>query len=234
MPIQPTLLGGLITDNISSRMAAIAGTNPLAQKNPAYFKSFCKSIATGLAQALPMIEFQTQDSGMTGKPAKPGIGQGVGIIIDARHMDESIYTAARQSIISQFGETTHSAYPPPSGNSGEYLRAVSEGVSLAIKTHFMTCWTLTSQHPAVYSGTGKAKGKFKPLPVSKIKAAIQGSAPSLKGAFWPQMCEAIAQGISKSLQTHADATLTIVGVCAPSAKQLCNIPGKGTGTGKAT
>ncbi len=234
MPILPSALGPLITQNVAANFTGLSGTNPLTQKSPAYFTEFCTSIAKGLATGIPTITFDTLDTGFRGVPAKPGIGTGSGIIVDLDDMDRAIYTEVRNQVIASYGETTHHVYPPGGTNSGVYLRAFSKGVAAALKTHFATAWTLASTHPQIYAGTGSLLGKIKNISATSIQAAILSQSPSLKGAFWPKMALAVGTGIKTSLETKATGTVTITGICAPSAKQLCAIPGSGLGSGIAT
>lgn len=234
MPILPAALGSLITQNVAANFTALSGTNPLNQKTPAYFTEFCTAFAKGLATGIPTISFDTLDTGFKGVPAKPGVGTGTGIIVDLDDMDRTIYTEVRNQVIATYGETTHHPYPPNSTNSGTYLRALSKGIAASLKTHFATAWTLASTHPQIYAGSGSLLGKIKNISASNIQAATLAQSPSLKGAFWPKMALAVATGIKTSLETKATGTVTIVGICAPSAKQLCAIPGTGLGSGIAT
>ena len=235
MPIVPSALGELITQKISQAMKAASGSDPLAQSDPSYFQAMCQAFATGIASGIPTISFTTTDTGFASAPPIPGTGTGTGIIIDSPYTDQAIYTYARDAVIQSFGSTTHDPYPPAPGNSGAYLQAISKGIADAVKEHFKTCFTLTSVHPLVYSGTATVSpGNFKGIQDSLIKSQIASAAPTLKGAFWPSVAESIAKGLKDSIEKKATATITITGVCITSPAQVCNLPGAGSGSGAAT
>jgi hypothetical protein len=238
MPIIPDLLGILITTKVSSKMKSISNVSPLQQKNPSYFMEMCTGIGKGIAMGTPVISFMTTDSGLSGIPPAPAPGSGVGIIVDAQHMSEQMYTLARNSVISEFKETASDPWPPKKGNSGEFLKAITDGVSEAIQEHFQTAWTLSSVHNMIYMGTGEIKpGGFFGLSADLVAQSIVQSSPSLKGGFWPKAAESIAKGYVKSIQEKATGVVSITGVCVPPA-QVCGIPlsdisGPTAGTGAA-
>lgn len=224
MPIIPPVLSALILKNISSKMESISKTNPLNQKNPSYFMEMCMAIGNGIALGTPAISFTTTDSGLSGLPPAPAPGSGVGIIVDAEHMSQQMYTLSRDSVIAEFKETKSDPWPPKKGNSGEFLKAITDGVSEAIKEHFATAWTLSSIHNMIYMGTGEVKpGSFFGLSADLVKQSIIAASPTLKGQGWPMMVDSIAKGYVASIQEKATAQVNITGVCVPPA-QVCGIP----------
>jgi hypothetical protein len=150
-------------------------------------------------------------------------------------------------VISKFGGTSHEIWPPAQGNSGEYLKAITDGVAQAVKEHFKTCWVLTSAHSMVYAGQGiidptkapdePSRNYFKGIEVTPIKSLILASGGKLlKGRFFPDFAEGIAKGYKESMEARSKGMVTIVGVCVPSISppQACNIPMAGKGSGVAS
>lgn len=224
MPVIPPVLSALIVKNVSSKMESISKTNPLSQQNPAFFIEMCMAIGNGIALGTPTIGFTTIDSGLSAIPPAPSSGSGVGIEIDAEHMSEQMYTFSRNQVISKFKETKSDPWPPRKGNSGEFLKAITDGVSEAVKEHFATAWTLTSIHAMIYMGTGEIRaGNFFGLSSDLVSQSISSAAASLKGEGWPMIAESIAKGYVKSIQEKAIGKVNIIGVCAPPA-QVCGIP----------
>jgi hypothetical protein len=229
MPVIPPALLSLVKANIAS---AFRAANPKCNPTSAEFLQFCQAIAFGLAAGSPTIAFTTVDQGGWGGlivpvpiPA-PGVGTGVGIIVDAADMDKRIYTAIYEKVKAKIPNSTHEPYPPSDKNTGKFLQAISKGVADAVKTHFATCWILTSVHPMVSLGTGKVQpGNFMGLVPAAVKSQIMGLAPGMAGEMWPDFAEGIAKGYCESIMQKATATVTITGVAGP--------PSSGTGTGAA-
>jgi len=235
MPVVGPVLSGLIETNVDSFMGALHGVHPLSQENPAYFIALCTAVGTGIALGSPLITFTTSDSGLTAVPPVPGVGSGIGIVIDDSYFREQIYINARNAILARFGETNHDPYPPSAGNSGEYLDALAHGIAVSVKTHFSTAWILTSAHPQVYQGTGTiSDGNFSGLSSSLVKSSIVASGPTLLGIYFPDLAQAIADAYVSTIETMSTGTVTITGVCVPSISQVCAVPGSGSGTGTAT
>jgi len=239
MPAISSILYGLIRDKVNSNIKSLSGAAPLdILKDPSYFEEMCKSIAAGIADGTPSVNFTTVDAGFMAAPIIPAIiGQGVGIRINPEYMIEKVYTEIRNTILSDFGNTTHEPYPPSSNNSGKYLEAVISGVAMAINEHFSTIWVLTSAHPTIYSGTGKIlDGKFKGLIPSTITGLILNNSPKLAGPLWPKMAKAIAEGYVDTIHNKSTGNVIITGVCVPTPipPQACGIPSVGTGSGVAT
>lgn len=236
MPAIGPVLGQLIEIKIDQYMKSINGKGPMSSlQNPSYYKEMCKAIASGFAQGTVSVSFTTQDTGLSGVPPVPGAGTGTGIIVDAEYMAKEIYTAIRNKIIEQFGQTTHDPWPPKPGNSGLYLSAISRGIADAVKEHYASAWTLTSVHPFVYMGSGVIKfGNFSGLSAENITNLILSNGPQLKGDFWPTMAAQIAKGYVKGIHERSTGTVTIAGVCVPSISQVCGLPGAGTGSGVAS
>lgn len=234
MPVIPAVLEALIAKKVSDKMKKLSGTNPLQQKDPSYFIEMCRSISLGIALGTPVINFSTVDSGVAGSPPIPAPGTGTGIVVDDKHMSELIYKLSRDNVIKEFKETNSDPWPPRKGNSGEYLKALTDGVSESIKEHFKTAWVLTSVHQPIYSGTGKINpGKFTGISADLVKSSIISSSPKMKGDFWPKVAEAIAKGYAESIQKKATGTVSITGVCVPSPGQVCGLPIPGNGSGVA-
>lgn len=231
MPVIVPTLAQLLETNIDANMKALGG-NPLGQKNPSYFKNFCLAIATGIGSQAT-IQFVTVDAGSGGTPPVPGVGAGVGIMVDDLFMSEQIYTNLRNQTLAQFGRTIHNAWP-----DGPFLKALTDGISLSVKTHFATAWVLTSAHPLIYMGTGLINnGAFSGVSDSSIASAMAAAGGSLQGPYWPTMCQQIAKGFKDGIEQKSTGTVAITGVCIPltppAGFQLCGINMSGAGTGTA-
>jgi hypothetical protein len=236
MPAQAGTLSELIKIKIDQKMKAINGKGPLGLlSDTAYYEEFCKAIGTGYVKgSIGDIMFVTQDSGNAGAPPVPGTGSGTGIKVDSEYMTRTLYTAIKNKIVSKFGSTYHDDYPPASGNTGEYLKAMCEGVSEAVKEHYAVSWNLVSTHPSVYSGVGVINnGNYSGLSDSKITGLILSSSPRLKGSFWPEMAAEFASAYVKTIHTRSTGEVTITGACIPNMTQICGLPGSGAGQGSA-
>lgn len=236
MPASGSALAALIQSNVNSRMLAVKGHAPLSQKNPSYYIQFTTAIGIGIISGGPSIAFTTSDTGNAGSPLVPGVGNGVGIVTDPTFFVEDLYTRTRSYIIADFGKTLHEAYPPSSGNSGEYLLALCEGINDSILSYYPTGWTLVSANPEIYMGTGMiADGQFSGLSASAIQSSIVSAASSFTGVFWPRLAQAISESYVALIEQHATGMVTITGDCSPGPSQTCDISGSsGTGTGTAT
>jgi hypothetical protein len=87
------------------RVRTYAG--PLAQKKPQYFHNFCEGIGKGIVLGSPSIQFTTLDAGFGGAPPIPGVGKGIGIIMDVDWFTENLYKELRSRIMSGHGKTVH-------------------------------------------------------------------------------------------------------------------------------
>lgn len=236
MPAIPSVLASLIQSEINKEVKTISsnGRGPLEQQNPSYFTAMCTALGRGIAVGSPMIQFTTVDTGASGAPPVPGIGTGVGIVVDADFMEKEIYNTIRQYTVQDFGKTTHDPHPPALDNSGIYLQAICKGIASAVKQHYTTAWMLTSSHSIVYIGSGQIlKGHFSGLQSELVKSQIVSQGPTLKGKFWPRMAQAIAEAYVKTIETQSTGQVTIAGICVPSLAQICGLPMSGTGTGVA-
>jgi len=235
MAANGSALAALVQTNVNSRMAAIRGHAPLSQPNPSYYIEFANAIGEGIISGGPVIEFTTADTGNQGDPLVPGIGAGIGIITDPSFFIEDLYTRIRGYIIADFGRTAHEAYPPSSGNSGQYLLALCEGINDSFLTYYPTAWTLVSAHPQIYMGTGMIlDGQFSGLIASAIQANITSAASNFTGRFWPRLAQAISESYVALIEQHSTGQVMITGTCESSGSQTCGISGSGTGTGTAT
>lgn len=236
MPIVQEALTELIKTKIDANMASFGKYGgPLSQQNPAYFIAMCQGIAQGIAQGTKTINFTTKDIGMAATPLISGVGSGVGILVDADFLDESIYTNLRNSVIADFGSTLHEPFPPSSQNSGNYLRAFSSGIAFSIKEHLSTAMILTSTHTTIYAGKGDIlNGSFYGLDASAIKNFIVTASPTMQGSFWSKVAEAISLAYVDSIHNHSTSSVVISGICVPSANQVCGLPLVGAGTGTAS
>jgi hypothetical protein len=236
MPANGAVLGSLIQTNVNSKMTALSfGAAPLGQPNPSYFIAFCNAIGTGIANGGPVINFITNDSGLKGSPPVSGIGSGTGIVVDDSFFAQDLYIRTRAAIITQFGATSHQAYPPTPGNSGELLKALCEGIALSVKLHYSTAWILTSTHPAVYSGNGIINaGQFSGLIATAIEGAIMSAGPTMLGSFFPTLAKAISESYVETIHNHSTGSVIITGTCVPGSSQTCGISGSGNGSGVAT
>lgn len=229
-------LAALIQTNVNSRMSAVKGHAPLAQPNPSYYIQFTSAIGTGIISGGPVINFTTTDIGNAGSPLVPGTGAGIGIVTDPTFFVQDLYTRTLGYIIADFGKTSHESYPPSSGNSGEYLLALCEGINDSLLSYYPTAWTLVSDHPEIYMGTGMiADGQFSGLSASAIQSSIVSGASNFTGVFWPRLAQAISESYVALIEEHATGMVTITGTCTSSSSQTCDIGGSsGTGTGTAT
>lgn len=235
MPAIPSVLSALIQSKVDSKMAAIRGIHPLQQRNPTYYLEMCTAIGTGIITGGPTIQFTTEDTGQQGSPSVTGTGNGTGIVVDSDFFTQDLYIRARSYIIEDFGKTTHDAYPPRIGNSGQFLLALCAGISESVKEHYATAWILTSTHPQIYLGTGVINnGHFSGLIATTIKSDIVNGASNFVGRYWPRLAQAISESYVATIQQHSTGTVTITGVCIPSDNQACGIGGTGTGTGVAS
>ncbi len=234
MPVVGSVLANLIQTNVDSRMAAIAGRHPLAQENPAFYIEMCQAIGLGIALGAPTVEFTSSDVGFTAAPPIPGVGAGVGIVTDPTFFIEDLYTRTRNYVIADFGSTKHDPYPPEPGNSGEYLKALCEGINDSFLSYYPTAWILTSVDPLIYAGSGTINnGDFTGLVAPTIQTQIMSGAPNFLGKFWPRLAQAISESYVALIEQNSTGTLTITGICVTSPAQICNLPGVGTGTGTA-
>lgn len=240
MPLVPDVLKSLVMENIRQNMIAVNGYDPLASPNPSYFIEMCSAFGKGIAQATKTLQFTTKDAGMTANPPVPGVGTGVGIHIDSDFMSQQMYTNIRNSIISKFKITRHDPWIPSQGNSGEYLKAITDGISSAVKTHFKTAWTLNSTHNVIYIGTGNIKptegNKFTGLVESQVSSAVTSLGVRMRGSFWPELCKGIAKGYVTGVEQTGSGTVTITGTCIPNSSpfQACALPDPGNGSGSGT
>lgn len=234
MPAVAQALGALIQQKVAANFQKLGG-HPLDQKNPSYFIAFCLAVGKGIADGTPTISFRTVDTGVAGAPPIPGVGTGVGIKVDSEYMSQKMYEAARTSIKSKLGKTLHEAWPPPKGNTGEWLKALTDGIAEAVKEHYQISWILTSTHPIVYAGSGKiVNGGFFGVQEPRVATTIQVAAPVMKGSYWPDLCQAIAKGYTDGIHNRSTGTVTIAGICVPSPGQACGLPLPGAGTGAAS
>jgi len=235
MPVSGPALAALIQSNVDSRMAAVKGFHPLAQKRPNFFIEMCTALGTGIISGGPTISFTTNDSGQEGAPLVPGTGAGVGIVTDPSFFIQDAYSRIRGFILADFGKTSHQAYPPDHDNSGAFLLALVTGINDAFLAYYPTAWTLVSNHPQIYTGTGMiTDGQFSGLSSSAIKSAIISGAPDLRGRFWPRLAQGVAESYVALIQQHSTGQVTITGTCVPGPSQVCGIGGSGNGSGTAT
>lgn len=235
MAASGSALADLVKTHVNSRMQSVRGYSPLAQRNPSYFIEMCTAIGTGIIAGGPVIQFTTDDTGNMGDPLVPGVGAGIGIVTDSSFLVSDLYTRIRGYIIAEFGKTTHDSFPPRSDNSGQFLLALCEGINDAILEYYPTAWTLSSNHPMIYMGTGIiSDGEFSGLSASAIQGAIMADAPRFIGRFWPKLVQAISESYVALIEQHATGMVTITGTCVSSGSQECGIGGSGTGTGTAT
>lgn len=236
MPMVPQALIAMITKNVAENLKKVSGHSPLESKSPVYFMQMCKAIGTGIAGGTKVLNFETKDQGFKGDPPIPGAGTGMGIEIDESFMSEKIYTNIRKSILKKYKQTSHAPWPPPNDNSGAFLKAFSDGIAKAVKDHYKIAWVLTSVHPNVYSGSGKAS-KFKGVMAPAVKGLIVANKGMLKGEFFPHFAQGVAEGYQEAVEKTAKANITITGICIiitpPAGYQLCNIPANGKGNGAA-
>lgn len=240
MPAIPSVLANLVKTNVDTKLSAVTGTSPLSQVNPAFFIEMCTAIGTGIASGSTVINFTTSDTGLGGNPPVPGVGAGVGIIVDDVYFTQKLYTELRNESIASFGSTSHDPFPPgPTNMSGKCLKAMCEGIAISVKTHFQTAWTLTSNHPEVYLGTGNVtNGNFSGLVAASIEALILANSPSLQGIFWPKIAKIVSEVYVDTIHNHSTATVTITGICIPlvppAGSQICEIENtSGSGIGVA-
>lgn len=248
--------GILLATAIQSRMhnkfrQVIQYQGPLAQQNPSYFLQFCSAIGRGIVESTPSISFVTVDTGFTGAPPKSGTGIGLGVIIDKGWFTKELYKEIRTQSASTYGSTSHppwcddwtvvTQFPdhcanrPNQHNPYNFLTAMCEAISECVTEHYANFRALNSTHPTVYSGAGQIeKGGFFGINPGAVASTIQGLGPSMQGAFWPVLCQAIGKIYTQAIQEHSIGEVVITGVCVPSQSQACGIPFVGIGNGTAT
>jgi hypothetical protein len=232
MPIIKPAFIETVTSEVAKAMQSVSGVSPLAQPDPSYFKEMCKGFATGIADGISTLQFETKDAGLGSAPPIPGTGAGVGIKLDTAMLIEFCYTECRNGVIEKFGETAHDPFPPSSGNSGEFLQALIQGIIKATEEAFKSQLTLSSNHPMVYLGAGKIlQGKFSGLQAADIADKIVAASPNLKGKAWKDFCLSFGKGFIKGVHEGATSEVVITGVCVPSVAQICAIPMTGQGQG---
>lgn len=236
MPAVASKLGSLIQSKVDRNIRAVAGgRGPLRQRNPKYYKQMCSAIARGIVQGAPIILLATRDRGQGGTPPIPGFGTGVGIKVDAKWFAEELYRQLRSKTIATFRRTAHAPFPPPKGNSGEYLYAMCKGIADSVAEHYSTAWILSSSHPMVYAGTGTiSAGGFSGVPAAKVSSIMRKAFPLGRGRYWPQMCQVIGKVYAEAIHRHSTGRVSIVGVCVPGPSQVCFIGRSGQGSGAAT
>jgi hypothetical protein len=206
---------------------------PSAQQDPSKFFQMCDAIGKGIAQSSAAIQFTTDDTGSKGTPPVPGVGTGAGIIIDTAWFTQALYQELRSRFISQYGQTVHPEFSQ-AHNPYNFLTAFSEAISESVSQHYIQAWVLTSNHPAIFVGTGTiSNGGFSGLSQSLTASAIQSLAPAFQGSAWPPICQAVGKAYAEAVMQHATGTVVISGVCVPSTNQVCGIPGTGSGSGVA-
>ena len=230
MPIISTTLTSLIQNNIDSNMRTI-GQSPLSMKDPSFYKAMCEAFGSGLTQSTPVIQVQTLDIGSMGAPPVPGFGSGIGIEIDTDVLAKSTYEYAVKDIIN----TGHSlSYPVPNSDTGAFLAAISKGLADAIGNHFLSCWTIVTSHPIVYSGSGKIlPGMMSGVQQDLVKQCIMNIAPQMKGDFWPRLINAFSKAYVEAIHLKAKGKVNINGICIPAPGVLCGLPSTGAGQGTA-
>ena len=233
MPIIPVVLTELLKAEIDAAVTEFAASGPLSQTDPSHFIILCTAVAAGLAEGTPTILFTTDDTGLSGVPPVPGAGVGVGVVVDDVDMASRVYTKVRTHA-AIFGETTHSPWPPPAGDSGKYLEAFCLGFGRAIKSHFATTWALVGTHPTIYSGTGVIPaGNFAGVVAANNWAKILQAGAAILGPGWPFLALAISEGFTEGILELATGAVTITGACVPSISQVCAVPSTGAGSGVA-
>lgn len=234
MPAIGPVLTQLIMTKMSSNMKAISGTDPMGQKNPAFFIAFCTAIGNGIALSTKALQFTTQDKGGAGAPPVPGVGVGVGITIDDQHFSKAIYTKARDNVKKQYKKTAHGPWPGNKG-SGRFLKAMSDAIAQGVKEHYATSWVLTSTHLQVYAGAGIiGPGSIKGVVAAATQGQIMQFGSSLAGPGFALFAKAIAEAYEETITQKASGKVQITGICVPSLTQVCGLPLSGTGIGVAS
>ena len=235
MAVSPSALASLVQSNVNTRMQAISGHAPLSQKDPSYFIEFTQAIGSGIISGAPTLILATNDSGSAGIPPIPGTGSGTGLTIQQTFFVEDLYTRIRGYVLADFGRTTHDAYPPSSGNSGNNLLAICQGIQDAFLAYYPTAWTLTSVNPDIYQGRASVPaGSISGVSATAVSGAILAMAPKLQGKFWPRIAQAVGESYAELINAHT-ATHVITGICVPGPSQVCNIRNsEGNGTGVAS
>lgn len=212
MPIIGPKLGLLIKENMIKNISELSGKSPAEQPNPQYFINFCVGLGNGIATGTKSIVFTTVDSGLANPLAGPGIGTGKGIQFNSDYMVKTAYERLRSEVINMFGKTNHAPYPPPSGNSGEYLVAILKAISDSIKDVYEKDLILTSTHFPVVTGSGVVKeGNFSGILPGIIKNSIISSTGSFRGSFWPKFIDIITESYIDTVHNHSTAKVIIAG-----------------------
>jgi hypothetical protein len=237
MAASNSVLSGLVKQYVHDNMAKLpyAGYGgPLDQGNPSYYVEFCTAIGSGIADGSKVITLKSEDKGKGGGPPIPGVGAGVGIFVDRNWFNKKLYDEIYAEILKQFGRTLHDPWFPKEGNSGQFLHAVTKGISDAIADHYTTAYKLIGKHPLVYQGVGLVKkGMYSGLSPSAIEGLIMGYAPRFKGVFWPIVAKVVARVYVEAIHMQSTGTLTITGSCKSSPSQVCGVNKTGFGNGTA-
>lgn len=212
MPVIGAKLGGLIRGKMIKNISELSGVSPASQANPQYFINFCTGLGNGIATGTKSIIYTTTDVGLANPLAGPGVGTGKGIIFDSDYMVRTAYERIRQEVINMFGESRHSAYPPPKGDSGEYLVAALKAIADSIKEVYQQDLMLTSTHFPVITGSGIIKkGNFSGLTPGIIISSIGAGTPILKGPFWPKFITIITESYIDTVHNQSTANVVIAG-----------------------
>ena len=219
-------LSNLIKTNVDSNMEGVSGTSPLGMDDPSYFEQMCEAVGNGIADESTSIDFTTEDEGLLLISGGPATGSGTGIDVDDSTMSMMMYTHFRDSVISKHGSTTHEAWPPSSGNSGEFLKALTDGICKGVKDHFISVYSLESTHSTITNGIGIIIS-FSGLSKSAVKSAIEAYGTSMVGSGWGDFCQSVADGYVDGIHNYSTGEVTIVGGVPGSS-------GTGNGSGVAT
>lgn len=223
MAIDPVVFENKVKEVYAANIIGLSGQNPFAQANPKYLGEFIHSIANTLALDSLKITCITTDAGLGTPPPAPGIGINGSVKWVNEPMLGKIYTSVRNSILAQFGETMHEAWPPTQG-SGIYLKAILNSFTTPMTEFGNKKLKISSIHPIVHAGTFVVNGGQFIAPQPNILISdIMGKSPTLKGSFWPTFVKAFVHGYIDYIQTDLTGSGIIIG--AGSA------PTVGAGTG---
>jgi hypothetical protein len=187
-------------NEVNQRIQGLAGSGPLAQAKPAYFKEMMTAIGTGTVQGTQGQLTFVSTAPPPPVPTPPTVG--TGLKFDNEYFAKQLYSKLRTLGQAVSGKTLHDPYPPGKGNSGEFLQAICEGLGVAIKKHYSEAALLTAPQTGLAPVTISSFSGLVPVSISGL---IMGLAPTLKGPFFPQFALAYATVYTITIHTKTQS-----------------------------
>jgi len=202
MPLSGNALSGLMKQYVDSNIKGVGGPGPLGQQKTSYFEQMMEAIGggtiMGTAGTLSFVSTNPPP------PSPTGPFSANGLVFDNSYFEKTLYNKLRTLSLGITGKTLHDPYPPSSGNSGEYLKAICAGLGEAIKKHFESAPLLLSPLTSPSSSKIPA-GSFSGLVPETISQNIISLASSLQGVFFPQFSLAYANVYVVTVHTKTES-----------------------------